>query len=186
MTRIMTNVSAINGQRNLARTGLKMGKTLEKLASGYRINRAADDAAGLAISEKMRAQIRGNTQALRNAQARQELFEEFGALDSEQVARLAGSTAKNRSATASRWVASGQLFAIQHRGRRYYPAFQFDDNGRPRPAIMRVLEALRPFGLDGWEIALWFTTATGWLDDRRPVDLLDADADGVVAAAGVP
>jgi len=68
MTRIMTNVSAINGQRNLARTGLRMGKTLEKLASGYRINRAADDAAGLAISEKMRAQIRGNKQALRNAQ----------------------------------------------------------------------------------------------------------------------
>jgi len=68
MTRIMTNVSAINGQRNLARTGLKMGKTLEKLASGFRINRAADDAAGLAISEKMRAQIRGNKQALRNAQ----------------------------------------------------------------------------------------------------------------------
>ena len=68
MTRIMTNVSAINGQRNLAKTGLRMGKTLEKLASGYRINRAADDAAGLAISEKMRAQIKGNKQALRNAQ----------------------------------------------------------------------------------------------------------------------
>ncbi|MEO8539585.1 MAG: flagellin [bacterium] len=64
----MTNVSAINGQRNLAKTGLKMGKTLEKLASGYRINRAADDAAGLAISEKMRAQINGNKQALRNSQ----------------------------------------------------------------------------------------------------------------------
>jgi flagellin len=68
MTRIMTNISAINGQRNLQKTGLRMGKTLEKLASGYRINRAADDAAGLAISEKMRAQIRGNKQALRNAQ----------------------------------------------------------------------------------------------------------------------
>lgn len=68
MTRIMTNISAINGQRNLAKTGLRLGKTLEKLASGYRINRAADDAAGLAISEKMRAQIRGNKQALRNAQ----------------------------------------------------------------------------------------------------------------------
>jgi flagellin len=64
----MTNISAINAQRNLAKTGLRMGKTLEKLASGYRINRAADDAAGLAISEKMRAQIRGNKQALRNAQ----------------------------------------------------------------------------------------------------------------------
>jgi len=45
-----------------------MGKVLEKLSSGYRINRAADDAAGLGISEKMRAQIRGNSQAIRNAQ----------------------------------------------------------------------------------------------------------------------
>jgi flagellin len=47
---------------------MKMGKVLEKLSSGYRINRAADDAAGLGISEKMRAQIRGNSQAIRNAQ----------------------------------------------------------------------------------------------------------------------
>jgi flagellin len=45
-----------------------MGKTLEKLSSGLRINRAADDAAGLAISEKMRAQVRGMQQGLRNAQ----------------------------------------------------------------------------------------------------------------------
>ncbi len=68
MTRIMTNVAALNAQRNLQQTSLRMGKTLEKLASGYRINRAADDAAGLGISEKMRAQIRGNKQALRNVQ----------------------------------------------------------------------------------------------------------------------
>jgi flagellin len=65
---ITTNVAALNAQRNLNVTGLKMGKVLEKLSSGYRINRAADDAAGLAISEKMRAQIRGNQQAVRNAQ----------------------------------------------------------------------------------------------------------------------
>ena len=45
-----------------------MSKTMEKLSSGYRINRAADDAAGLAISEKMRAQISGLRQAQRNAQ----------------------------------------------------------------------------------------------------------------------
>ena len=68
MSSIVTNVSAINAQRNLSSTGMKMGKVLEKLSSGYRINRAADDAAGLGISEKMRAQIRGNTQAIRNAQ----------------------------------------------------------------------------------------------------------------------
>ena len=65
---IATNVAAINAQRNLANTGVKMGKVLEKLSSGYRINRAADDAAGLGISEKMRAQIRGSQQAVRNAQ----------------------------------------------------------------------------------------------------------------------
>ncbi|MEN4397286.1 hypothetical protein ACNQR7_29695 [Mycolicibacterium senegalense] len=46
-----------------------------------------------------------------------------------------------------------------------------------------MLKVLAPSGLDGWEIALWFTTATGWLDDRRPVDLLVGAADDVVAAA---
>jgi flagellin len=68
MSSIVTNVGALNAQRNLNATSLKMGKVLEKLSSGYRINRAADDAAGLGISEKMRAQIRGNSQALRNSQ----------------------------------------------------------------------------------------------------------------------
>ncbi len=68
MSSIVTNVAALNGQRNLSLTGSKMAKVLEKLSSGYRINRAADDAAGLGISEKMRAQIRGNSQAIRNAQ----------------------------------------------------------------------------------------------------------------------
>ena len=67
MSSIVTNISAINAQRNLSITGMKSGKVLEKLSSGYRINRAADDAAGLGISEKMRAQVRGNTQAIRNA-----------------------------------------------------------------------------------------------------------------------
>lgn len=122
-------------------------------------------------------------QALRNAEARQELLNEFGVLDSEQVARLAGSAAKNRSATVSRYLAGGQVFAIEHRGGRYYPAFQFDPDGRPRPVIAQVLAALQPFGLNGWEIALWFTTASGWLGDRRPVDLLDDDPDEIVAAA---
>lgn len=67
MSSIVTNVAALNGQRNLNITAAKMGKVLEKLSSGYRINRAADDAAGLGISEKMRAQIRGTSQAIRNA-----------------------------------------------------------------------------------------------------------------------
>ena len=55
MTRIMTNIAAIDAQRNLEKTGLKMGKVLEKLASGYRINRAADDAAGRANPGRFRS-----------------------------------------------------------------------------------------------------------------------------------
>lgn len=66
--RINTNVASLNAQRNLGKTKLAMDKTLEKLSSGNRINRAGDDAAGLAISENLKAQIRGLGQAERNAQ----------------------------------------------------------------------------------------------------------------------
>ena len=66
--RIATNLASINGQRQLFNTNLSMMRSLERLSSGYRINKAADDAAGLAISENLRAQIRGLKQANRNAQ----------------------------------------------------------------------------------------------------------------------
>jgi len=65
---INTNVAAIGAQRNLSVTGGKMAKALERLSSGLRINRAADDAAGLSISEGLRSQIRGLRQGSRNAQ----------------------------------------------------------------------------------------------------------------------
>jgi flagellin len=66
--RINTNTASLNAQRNLMGTKLGLDKSLERLSSGYRINRAGDDAAGLAISENLRAQIRGLKQASRNAQ----------------------------------------------------------------------------------------------------------------------
>lgn len=66
--RIVNNVSALNTHRQLGVTDRAMGKTLEKLSSGLRINRAGDDAAGLAISEKMRGQIRSMQMASRNAE----------------------------------------------------------------------------------------------------------------------
>jgi flagellin len=66
--RVNTNVASINAQRNLMGTKLAHDKSLERLSSGFRINRAGDDAAGLAISESLRAQIRGLKQASRNAQ----------------------------------------------------------------------------------------------------------------------
>jgi flagellin len=65
--RINTNISSINAQRNLRTTKLNLNKSLERLSSGQRINKAGDDAAGLAISENLKAQIRGLAQAKRNA-----------------------------------------------------------------------------------------------------------------------
>src|SRR5262245_64409743 len=66
--RIQNNIEAFNTHRQLTATSVQASKAMEKLSSGYRINRAADDAAGLGISEKMRGQIGGLAQAQRNAQ----------------------------------------------------------------------------------------------------------------------
>ena len=65
---ITTNVASLNAQKNLAGTNRAMDTSLARLSSGFRINQAADDAAGLAISENLRAQIRGLGQASRNSQ----------------------------------------------------------------------------------------------------------------------
>ena len=66
--RINSNSMAINAYRNLSTNNVSLGKSLEKLSSGFRINRAADDAAGLVISQGLRAQVSGLRQATRNAQ----------------------------------------------------------------------------------------------------------------------
>ncbi len=66
--RINTNIAALNAQNNLRKTKLRLDKSLQQLSSGYRINSAADDPAGLAISTNLRAQIRGLKQAQRNAE----------------------------------------------------------------------------------------------------------------------
>src|SRR3954466_11121605 len=66
--RIQNNVEAFNAHRNLSGTESSLAMSMERLSSGYRINRAADDAAGLAISERLRGQIGGLDQSQRNAQ----------------------------------------------------------------------------------------------------------------------
>ena len=65
--RVNTNVASLNAQRNLSNTTDRLARSLERLSSGLRITRASDDAAGLAISERFRADVRSLTQAQRNA-----------------------------------------------------------------------------------------------------------------------
>ena len=66
--RINHNIAALNTYRQFNTAGANQAKSMEKLSSGLRINKAGDDAAGLAISEKMRSQVRGLDQASKNAQ----------------------------------------------------------------------------------------------------------------------
>ena len=66
--RINTNVAALTAHRNLSKTGVGLNKSIERLSSGLRINRAGDDAAGLVISQKLRAEASGLKQGIRNAQ----------------------------------------------------------------------------------------------------------------------
>src|ERR671921_1908245 len=66
--RIQNNVEAFNAHRNLSGTEASLAQSMERLSSGFRINRAADDAAGLAISERLRGQIGGLEQSQRNVQ----------------------------------------------------------------------------------------------------------------------
>ena len=66
---VQTNIEAFDAHRNLVNTANQLSNSMQKLSSGYRINKAADDAAGLAISEKLSAQVSGLTQAQQNAQS---------------------------------------------------------------------------------------------------------------------
>jgi hypothetical protein len=122
-------------------------------------------------------------QARRNAQARRRFLEEFPALTSTEVAEAANSRAANRASLANRWRDEGKVFAVRLGDQQLYPAFQFDDQGRPLPVITRVLKRLSEGDLTDWQTALWFTTPTGWLGGARPADLLTAEPDAVTEAA---
>jgi hypothetical protein len=127
-------------------------------------------------------------QARRNAEARRDLLFEFGALTAAQLADARQASTANPSALASRWRKEGRIFGVTYRdatkrAKTYFPAFQFDDHLQPLDAVARVLEVFAPHPMTEWEIALWFTTPSGWLDDRRPADLLHEDPGAVVASA---
>jgi flagellin len=102
------NITAMNSYRNLTAVNAEVGKSLEKLSSGLRINKAGDDAAGLAISEKMRGQINGLNMATRNAQDGISLIQTAeGALNEthsilQRMRELAVQSANDTNTTADR------------------------------------------------------------------------------------
>jgi hypothetical protein len=99
------------------------------------------------------------------------------------VADAAASKAANRASLANRWREERKAFAIRVGDQLLYPAFQFDEDGRPLEEIGAALEYLSGGELNDWQTALWFTSPTGWLGGRRPVDLLREEPEAVVEAA---
>ena len=75
-----------------------------------------------------------------------------------------------------------KILTVEYRDVTYVPSFQFDEKGRPRPAVAKVIEILGKDTSD-WGIALWFAGANGWLDGKRPVDLLEDEPKEVIQAA---
>ena len=121
-------------------------------------------------------------QARRNAEFRAEFLQRYDVLDAGQVHDIYGSKAENTAALAGRWRNAGKIFGVELQGRIFYPAFQFDDAGRPKPVVARVIQALGKRG--PWQIASWFTAPNGWLpDDRCPVDVMDDSPEAVADAA---
>ncbi len=145
MSSIVTNVAALNGQRNLNVTAVKMGKVLEKLSSGYRINRAADDAAGLGISEKMRAQIRGNAQAIRNAKDGISMIQTAeGAMDEihsilQRMRELGVQAANDTYDTAARTSIGTELIQLRQEIDRIANATNFNGQNLLTGALTGVL-----------------------------------------------
>lgn len=121
-------------------------------------------------------------QARFNAEARAALIRDHGALTSAQIHDLYGTNARNKAALATRWRNEGKILGVDYRGERLYPAFQFAADGRPHSVIASVLSLFGP-DTGEWQIALWFVTPNGWLDGKRPIDIMISDPDAVVEAA---
>ncbi|MDO8211384.1 flagellin [Conexibacter sp. CPCC 206217] len=167
--RINTNVEAFNAHRNLEGTSNKLAKSMERLSSGFRINRAADDAAGLAISEKLRGQIGGLDQARRNVQdgislvqtAEGSLTEVHSML--QRVRELAVQHANGTLATTDRAAIVSEVTQLTDEIRRIRDTAQF--NG------IRLL--------DGTTTRITFQVGA---NDRETIDATTSDLNTAVPA----
>ncbi len=129
---VQHNLQAMNANRQLAGTATAQGKSSEKLASGYRINRAGDDAAGLTISEKMRSQIRGLNKASSNAQDGVSLIQVAeGALNEthsilQRMNELATQAANDTNTTSDREAIKAEIDQLSSEINRISSTTQFN------------------------------------------------------------
>lgn len=129
---VQHNMTALNANRQLGITNTNLARSTEKLSSGYRVNRAADDAAGLSISEKMRGQIRGLEQASTNAEDGQSLIQTAeGALNEthsilQRMNELATQAANDTNTSTDRKAIKAELTALTSELNRIASTTQFN------------------------------------------------------------
>jgi len=116
-----------------------------------------------------------------NAELRARVMREGELLTSAQVAELSGSKATNRAALATSWRRSGRIFAIPLGTAHYFPAFQFDSDGKPQPVIADVIHMFAEHHASPWSLAIWFLTEHPRLR-RRPADLVTDAPESVLEA----
>jgi len=186
--RIQNNVEAFNTHRQLTATATQASKSMEKLSSGYRINRAADDAAGLGISEKMRGQIRGLAQAQRNIQDGVSMVQTAeGNLDEVQsilqrVRELAVQYKNGSTSTAGKAAIQSEVDALSAEIDRIQGAAQFNGTDLLGTATGVTFQV---GANDGETIAITFqSVSVSDYSDLANVTLgaVDADLDAVSQA----
>lgn len=130
--RVRTNIQSLNAQRNLGRTTSRLSKYSEKMASGYRINHSADDAAGLAISETFRGDLRSQAQAKRNASDAVSMIQTAeGGLEEMQTAiirlrELAIQASSDTIGNSERGYLNKEFFALKDEMERIAVATEFN------------------------------------------------------------
>lgn len=166
------------GHRSAVRSFLEMVVRVSATLDETRLEAAIGKLAEVLLPDEL-ADARGAL-ASDNLELRDRFVAEVPQLTSAEIGTQAGLKTKNPYATAARWKKTGDIFSVQHRGKEYFPAFQFRE-GRPHPTVKKVLAVLPP-RLSAWQRAFWFVSTNGWLGDKAPADMLD-DSQAVVAAA---
>jgi flagellin len=179
--RINSNVDALAAHRNLARTSDNVSKAMERLSSGLRINKAADDAAGLGISEKMRGQIRGLAQAQRNVQDGVSMVQTAeGNLDEVQsilqrIRELAVQYKNGSTSTAGKGAIQSEVDALSSEITRIQSSAKFNGTDLLGTATGVTFQV---GANDGETIAITFASVSvDTYSDLDNVDLADVDAD---------
>jgi flagellin len=179
--RINSNVDALAAHRNLARTSDNVSKAMERLSSGLRINKAADDAAGLGISEKMRGQIRGLAQAQRNIQDGVSMVQTAeGNLDEvhsilQRIRELAVQYKNGSTSTAGKGAIQSEVDALSSEITRIQGAAEFNGVDLLGSATGVTFQV---GANDGETIAITFqSVSVDTYSDLDNVDLADIDAD---------